>query len=316
MRSRVKAAIGALAVLWFSLAAPAHSAPADCPAADTEALGWLERMSRSHQELSYRGVVTLQRGDDLQVLRVVHNVRDGRTEEHLTRLTGQDARVTRAHPQDCLHPGHTLLRTTDGTEVNICHLARHYRFQVEDGERVAGRSTVRVSALPRDMYRYAHIFELDRDTGLLLRSLILARDERVLERVQFAELSIGDAPDTGGAAAVEHRADHPHPDQDPPAETVGLPWQPGWLPEGFTRTDSAAATHPRRTFTDGLVVFSVFLEPLREGIRPGEGLVREGSTASYTRGLVLAERPVLVTVIGEVPVNTARMVADGVRLEP
>jgi len=44
--------------------------------------------------------------------------------------------------------------------------------------------------------------------------------------------------------------------------------------------------------------------------------VREGSTASYTRGLVLAERPVLVTVIGEVPVNTARMVADGVRLEP
>lgn len=312
----MKAAIGALVVLWFSLALPAQAAPEDCPAADTEALEWLERMSRSHQQLSYRGVVTLQRGDDLQVLRVVHNVRDGRTEERLTRLTGQDARVTRAHPQDCLHPGHTLLRTTDGARSSVCGLARHYRFQLEDGERIAGRATVRVRALPRDMYRYAHTFELDRDTGLLLRSLILGRDDRVLEQVQFAELSIGDALDNSAAAAVEHRADHPHPDESPSAETVGLPWQVAWLPEGFTRTDSAAATHPRRTFTDGLVVFSVFLEPLREGIRPGEGLVREGSTASYTRGLVLAERPVLVTVIGEVPVNTARMVADGVRLEP
>lgn len=60
-------------------------------------------------------------------------------------------------------------------------------------------------------------------------------------------------------------------------------------------------------------MFSVFLEMLSGDIRPGEGVVRTGGTTSYTRGMHLAGVPVLVTVIGEVPLNTARMVADSIR---
>ena len=67
-----------------------------------------------------------------------------------------------------------------------------------------------------------------------------------------------------------------------------------------------------RSYTDGLAVFSVFLEELGREMRPGEGVVRRGATISYTRGMQLAKTPVLVTVIGEIPVNTARMVADSI----
>ena len=77
-------------------------------------------------------------------------------------------------------------------------------------------------------------------------------------------------------------------------------------------TDSAAGGTARRTYTDGLAVFSVFLEELGREIRPGEGVVRSGGTTSYTRGMDLSGQPVLITVIGEVPINTARMVADSV----
>jgi sigma-E factor negative regulatory protein RseB len=42
-------------------------------------------------------------------------------------------------------------------------------------------------------------------------------------------------------------------------------------------------------------------------------VVRSGSTTSYSRGMALSGEPVLVTVVGEVPVNTARMVADSVK---
>ena len=77
-------------------------------------------------------------------------------------------------------------------------------------------------------------------------------------------------------------------------------------------TDAAADGTARRTYTDGLAVFSVFLEELGREIRPGEGVVRSGGTTSYTRGMDLTGQPVLITVIGEVPVNTARMVADSV----
>ena len=89
-------------------------------------------------------------------------------------------------------------------------------------------------------------------------------------------------------------------------------WAVGWVPGGFIHTDSPSASTGRRTYTDGLAVFSVFLEELGRGIRPGEGVARNGGTVSYTRGMDLSGRAVLVTVIGEVPVNTARMVADSV----
>ena len=56
----------------------------------------------------------------------------------------------------------------------------------------------------------------------------------------------------------------------------------------------------------------MFLEDLNIEIQSGEGLVRKGGTITYTRGLHITGRPVLVTVIGEVPVNTARMVANSV----
>ena len=72
----------------------------------------------------------------------------------------------------------------------------------------------------------------------------------------------------------------------------------------------------RRTFTDGLAVFSIFLELLSQDITPGEGVVRSGGTVSYTRGMSMSGMPVLVTVIGEVPLNTARMVADSVTAVP
>jgi sigma-E factor negative regulatory protein RseB len=48
-------------------------------------------MSRSSHEVDYRGVVTFQRGDDMQVMQIAHSVTGGSTSEQMTRLTGQGA---------------------------------------------------------------------------------------------------------------------------------------------------------------------------------------------------------------------------------
>ena len=82
------------------------------------------------------------------------------------------------------------------------------------------------------------------------------------------------------------------------------------MPVVERRVSEQPAKSARRTYTDGLAVFSVFLES--SGITPGEGLVREGSTLAYTVGKTLDDEAVLITVIGELPVRTARMVADNV----
>ncbi|MDA8752725.1 MucB/RseB C-terminal domain-containing protein [Halieaceae bacterium] len=298
-----------LALVLF-LGVPATLAR-ECPGADATALEWLDKMSRSNQSVAYHGVVTFQRGDDLQVMQIERRVSGPAGTEQLTRLTGQGAQVLRAdHPLDCLHPGHKLLQLGDQLAEGNCGIAKLYRLSVSEGERVAGRRAVRVAVEPRDMYRYGYVMELDKQTGLLLKITTIGRGDQVLERFQFADLTYGDAPAREPVVELVHRARHPNPHELSDAPGLGLPWGLGWLPQGFTLTDASTADAARRTYTDGLAVFSVFLERLAEEMPSGEGVARQGSTTSYTRGMQIGDEPVLVTVIGEVPVNTARMVAD------
>ena len=292
--------------------AVANPGPQHCSALDPNVQSLLEAMSNNSQLVDYNGVVTLQRGGDMQIMELSHRVDAGRETEEISRLTGQDARVERSgHPTDCMHPGHQLLRASTDGNTSLCELAKVYSFRVSAGERVAGRDALRLRVEPRDMYRFGYVFELDRDTALMLKSTTLAADQRVLEQFQFASLEMGASEPR--EAEVEHGATHPHPHETQHLR-AGPGWEPSWLPEGFMATDSAPVESQRKSYTDGFASFSVFLEPLGVAIKHGEGVEREGSTVAYTRGVVLQQRPVLVTVVGEIPTNTARMVADSVRL--
>lgn len=298
------------------LTSPAARA-AGCAGADEEALRWLDKMSRSINQVSYHGVVTFQRGgEDMQVVQVAHAVSGQSSSERLTQLTGQGAEVVRKnHPLACIHPGHQLLRLGEEMRAGNCGIADHYRFATGDGDRIAGRKSVRILIEPRDMYRFGYVMELDRVTGLLLKTATVGRGNKVLERFQFADLTLEEGLPESVDTEVVHEAQHPVPGHAMEVAQLSRPWAAAWLPSGFTGTDDASGAAGRRTYTDGLAVFSVFLEELDHEIRPGEGVVQRGSTLSYTRGMRLAGQPVLVTVVGEVPVNTARMVADSLRWE-
>jgi len=302
-----------LLIATLGLFPGARVSAAGCPEANAAALSWLDKMSRSLHQVSYHGVVTLQRGNDMQVMQVSHSVIDGSSSERLTQLTGQGAQVERIdHPLECVHPGHKLLQLGTDLQAGHCGIAQHYRFSVGDGERVAGRKAVRILIEPRDLYRFGYVMELDRETGLLLKTETVGRGHRVLEKFQFANLSYRGQIPEGTEVNVIHRAQHPHPRAPSAPGLSAGQWGVGWVPQGFTATDNPAANAGRRTYTDGLAVFSVFMEELGREIRPGEGVMRSGGTTSYTRGMRLSGQPVLVTVIGEVPINTARMVADSV----
>jgi sigma-E factor negative regulatory protein RseB len=295
----------------LSLAAPAAD---PCPELDPPLYRVLEAMTSTAHCGDYRGVVTLRRGNDMQVMEITHRVQDGQATEVLARLTGQDGQILRdAYPTHCLHPGQTLLRSrvASGGEGGICDLALSYRFDLGPGERIAGREALRLRAEPRDMYRFGYVFELDADTALVLKATTLGADTRVLEEFQFASLTMEDGPPAG--AGGEHRVPDPEP-REQPQRPDGPAWGVGWLPSGFVATEAASDAAQRKSYSDGLATFSIFLEPLGVAIKPGEGVERQGSTVAYTRGVRLRDQPMLITVLGEIPTNTARMVADSVRL--
>lgn len=313
MRAWFRAGVHPWLPLSLTLAVAAMPLAAACPGADPQALVWMERMSRSLDGVSYHGVVTLQRGDDFQVVQVSRRVEGAAANDQMTQLTGHGVRIDREdHPLECVHPGRQLLRV--GTELGAgrCGIADQYRFSIADSVAIAGRDAVQIRIEPRDVYRFGYLMAIDRETGLLLSTQTVGRRNEPLEILQFARVSYGadEAELLEGERVL--RAPHSHPGQYAPNHAVSRPWKVSWLPRGFTPTDATRANSGRRTYTDGLAVFSVFLEDLERALRPGEGLVRHGGTTSYTRGLQLAGQPVLVTVIGEVPVNTARMVADSV----
>lgn len=284
----------------------------DCPSLDGDVLKLLDAMAANSQRIEYSGVVTLQRGGDMQIMELSHSVSDGRATEQLARLTGQDALVERSgHPTNCVHPGHQLLKSGHLFAGSFCGLSSVYRFRVAPGERIAGRQAVRLRVEPLDMYRFGYVFELDQQTALMLKSSTLSSDQRVIEEFQFASLNM--RAENMDVAQIQHQTGHPHPHETAHLRS-GPRWELNWLPAGFMATDGAPDVSPRKTYTDGLASFSVFLEPLANAIRPGEGVERQGSTVAYTRGVSLGQRPVLVTVLGEIPTNTARMIADSVRL--
>jgi len=310
---RRRIALTSLSLLLMTLAGPLWSA---CDNGDPDALQWLDRMSHSLREVSYSGVFTYEHGTFIQTLRISHTVNAGIESDRLTRLTGDGGTVVRTeHPLDCIHPGSRLVRIGDGFDSAStgCGLAAHYRLKLGPQDLVAGRPVQLLNVLPRDMYRYGYQMALDMETGLLLRSQTMAQDGKILERFQFADLEIGGGKREGTQVDVMHIAHHADAGTAAPGGAAATSaWQVRWVPEGFTMTAGDSHSAQDKTYTDGLAVFSVFLEPMQRQIQPGEGRARTGGTTAYTRGLQLAGRPVLVTVVGEVPINTARMVADSV----
>jgi sigma-E factor negative regulatory protein RseB len=239
--------------------------------------------------------------------------------ERLEHLDGARREVIRHGEQlTCIQLGQRLDRLLHRhlLKAGLANLASNYAIEVGDETRIAGRRAVALNIKPRDEFRYGYRLALDYDTGLLLRFESVNHVGHVLERFQFADVEIGepikpewlgDALDAPGKAAA-----NPVPIERV-VEEEQMAWKPQWLPRGFS-----LALAPHRpaddalTYSDGLAVLSVFVEPAKEPLPEGEGSAMQGATVAYTRPLQLAGKPLLILVVGEVPVETAKRVADSV----
>ncbi|HAU18892.1 MAG TPA: transcriptional regulator, partial [Marinobacter adhaerens] len=194
-----------------------------------------------------------------------------------------------------------------------------YRAEMKGEDRVAGYDVVSVALSAKDSYRYSHRLWLEKSTGLLVKSHVRNAEGEVLEQFQFTSLHIGeDIPDSEFEIRTEGREISRTLDE--PAVTASVVqrmdgWQLGWRPEGFV---PAAAPRSGKgqavAFSDGLAAFSVFVEPAGPVSMPtGASLI--GATTVYMHQVTEGDSAFLVTVVGELPPQTARQVAESVRIE-
>jgi sigma-E factor negative regulatory protein RseB len=288
-------------------------------AADVSANIWLDRFAHSMKELNYRGVLSYERGDHLESLRVTHGIVDGEPFERLEHLDGAHREVIRRGKQlHCVQLGQhlDLLLHNHVLKPGLAGLDPYYDLQTAGDGRVAGRRCIDIAIKPRDEYRIGYRLALDRDTGLLLRSEALDANGQILERLQFVDVEISRnfKPEwlNGTDRAAPLAADAHTIDRV--IEEVQMPWRPRWLPPGFV-----LALAPHRpseevlTYSDGLAVLSIFVTPAQADMPAGAGRASQGATVAVTKQIIsTGGAPFSITVIGEVPLATAQLVADSV----
>lgn len=280
-----------------------------------EAVEWLGRMADALRTENYDGIFTYMRGTTFDTVRIVHRFEEGVETERLYNLNGdvrelfrEDAEVFCYHPKGSTGVEHSVQIGPFNPAFSERVVATQdlYRLSMHGEERIAGRSAVTLQISPKFDDRYGYRVWLDKETGLMLQSHKVERG-RIREIFQFTNLTVGQPIDDMALASAIEGETLSHPlelDLNDRSEKPSL--RVLWLPDGFR---AVRAGGNRLHYTDGVATFSIFIDRASKGDLP-DMTTRVGGTVVITRRLPNAGSQ--ITVVGDVPVNTAKRVAESV----
>lgn len=321
----MRAGVAALLVSAGLLAGTAARA-ADAPPATPEV--WLGRMAQAVQDKTYTGTFVYLHDGSVDSMQLFHAVTDDGERERLVALNGAPREVLRlGDVVKCIYPDQKTVVVDKGRRTvpfptamptESGKLSGQYEFERIGDGRVAGREAIVIAVKPRDKLRYGYRFWLDQKSALPLKSELLDESNQAVEQVIFTELELPDQipadklePSTHGDERSWTLHQAPGVERDTPAD---LGWHVDELPAGFTSTYESAldSKDPRAQhlmFSDGLASVSVFIEPRAKGQSGLEGASQMGAVSAFGR----VYHGYQITVVGEVPPRTVKMIADSLR---
>ncbi len=290
--------------------------------ADASGEELLKQMAVANRQLNYSGIFTYEHGGTLKTVKVFHAIKTGREVERLVLLSGPKQEVIRrGEDVNCQRLGDAMLRGNAAGIANISkhHLEKYYIVQLKPDDRIAGRDVNMLHVVPLDEHRYGYVLGLDKETGLLLQSMLIGNNNRVLERFQYVDVQIGATIADSDLGPVEEE-DHLVSSEAAPCLDNGMlqlsppNWRPGWLPPGYSLAGHEISTESGREtliYTDGLSVFSLFIDPDMAANFP-QMQAQRGATAAYLSRISVEDRQYVICVVGEIPVETAKLVMQSV----
>lgn len=315
--------------LFVSLIADTALAQADLQnQQDPKAL--YDQMLASPSKYDYRGILTYEQGGQLQSFEVESVVSDGLIDQKLELLNGPETRHHFSFDSSC--------QKRPSLKSNT--LSEYYNFYMRGKVRVAGYEGTEIVLLPIDKYRNGYQYVIDNVSKLMLRSMTLTPDRRMTERVQFAQLDYEayvlnhddqtteesplvvkeSAADTGNETSVDSGQSQPLEEVVDQPHKIGCNqlsiengWVAGWLPRGFVILDSKLeGERAVLVYGDGISTFSVFIDTVIESFLPPSNAQR-GATTVYINYLSDQSSTYLISIIGEIPLETAERVLSSMR---
>lgn len=283
----------------------------------------MARMAKASKELSYKGLFTYEYRGQLRSIKVVHLVREGETYERIVHMDGPEREIVRRGDDlSCLRAADMLLRGSV-LKVNDSYakLEDYYEFYIRGDARIAGRKVSLVEVLPKDKLRYGYIVGIDKETGLMLQSVLLSQSGKPLERFQYvdilftadldnfqlsSEMAESEDMEVNKSACLEANQ------KIEPAPSL---WEPQWLPPGFVLSSyqpAGADGQESWMYTDGLAVFSIFIDSTERSRKFPPLDAKLGTTVAVLTKAQYKNQHYAICVVGEIPRATAEQVAKAI----
>jgi len=288
----------------------------------------LEKAAEAAHRLNYKGVFVYQAGPNVSSFQIMHTnygagefarlvVLDGAPREVLRQ--GKDAVIYQPKSEKVMIEKRRVQSSFPAVLPALSDgLKASYQIRQTGQERVGGRDGVNIQLDPRDKLRYGYIFCVDRQSGLLLRSVMMNEKNEMVEQIAFNQLVLIENSDMDWF--------HPNVDRgkiylmqpDEKVTPTGAEeddWVIGQLPAGFRKVEHVRRNVPGKTaavnhlvFSDGLASVSLFIEPLGKNVPPRVGHFVQGATNFFASTIEGRQ----VIVVGEVPEATVRQIASAV----
>ena len=293
-------------------------------------MAWLQRAAQAARQASYEGVYVHTNGDRVSTVRVTHVNTGGEEHERIEPLDGVNALeiVRRNDEMYCRFPDAKTVRLDPRITNRFFPaivastaetIAASYDVKLGKTERVLGHECQWIRLEPRDGMRFAQRLCSEMATGLILRAKVLNDQKQVIEQYTFTDLRIGQAVARTDLKSIFRARNRQWITDGQPrdeAANADSGWSVGKAPAGFQKVAELKRTLPGRSqpvsqivLTDGLASLSVFVEPNTAPARTGEASSEDGTTTFFVRPM----GDLMVTVLGEVPLNTAQLVARSVQ---
>ena len=184
---------------------------------------------------------------------------------------------------------------------------------------MAGRKAKKLLIKPRDHYRYGHNLWVDAETGLLLKDHLVGEKGDSVEQFMFTRIeypkNISKEHFDQNEATKSFTWHHARKSPSDTDSVVSMNWKvtqtpPGFMP-GMKRHQNipmSAMPVEHFIFSDGMASVSVFVEKKMENSKNLIGSSMMGAVNAY--GRLVGDY--YVTVVGEVPHATVKMIGDSV----
>ncbi len=285
----------------------------------------LQKMNHAMDVLNYQGTVAFLKNDKLEPMKYVHAADKGVQQERLTSLNSPLREIIRGAGQVSCFFKETQQTIVDHRPYersflvdipgNLDEMQAVYQFEIVGEENVAMLSSYVVAVQPKDNARYPRKIWIEKHHFLPLKVAVYDNTGDILEQVVFTEIDVKDALPFVDVKSqdAKYPAQHIHQMQTQSSDEAAFDLTA--LPKGFkeiffSRKPMHNTEQPvdHLLLSDGFASVSVYMENKNATVQPG--LQSAGAVNSYSRTLNNYQ----VTVMGEVPAETVKFIAEGIKL--